>query len=70
MPDEPELHLTAETLRRLAREHVEIDLPDDQVDPLLQQLNGLLDEIRRIPPADRSGVEPMTAFSLGEWPRD
>lgn len=60
MPDTP---LTAETVRRLAKEVVGLPLTDAEVDALRSTLDGLLAEIRAIQPDDRSGAEPMVIFT-------
>ena len=59
--------LSAETLRRMAREHVQLDLTDREVEALLPLLRSLLAEIGHIEPADRAGAEPEFLIVLEPW---
>ncbi len=67
MPDDVERLLSAETLRRMAREHVQLDLTDREVEALLPVVRSLLAEIGQIAPADRAGAEPEGVIVLEPW---
>jgi hypothetical protein len=69
MPDELAPELDAETIRRMAVHQVKIALSPGEVDALSKQLGPLLDEIRKVTPADRAGAEPEGSFVLEDWPR-
>ncbi len=59
MPD-PQNGVDAETVRkiaRLSRLHVE----DDRLQPLAEELNGILGWIEQLGEVDVDGVEPMTS---------
>ena len=56
----PETGVTAETVRkiaRLSRLHVE----DERLQPLAEELNGILGWIEQLNEVDVDGVEPMTS---------
>ena len=69
MPDDPNPAFDAETIRRMAREHVRITLTASEVDALRPLLDSLLEEIRRIATSDRAGAEPEVRITVEEWPR-
>ncbi len=69
MPDEPARELDAETIRRMAAHEVELALSPGEVDALSQLLGSLLEEIRKVAPADRAGAEPEAAVTVEDWPR-
>jgi hypothetical protein len=58
----------AETIRRIAREQVKLDLSDAEVEALQPVIKGLYEEIGRIQPEDRAGAEPDVMFGLEDWP--
>ena len=61
-----EPHVTRETVQRLAREVVRIDLSPDEIDQLTPQLDRLLDDLAQIPDADLQDIEPPLFFRPGE----
>ena len=69
MPDEPAPDFDAETIRRMAAHEVKIALAPDEVDALSKTLGPLLEEIRKVAPADRAGAEPEGSFVVEDWPR-
>lgn len=69
MPDEPAPDYDAETIRRMAAHEVKIALAPGEVDALSQTLGPLLEEIRKVAPADRDGAEPEGSFVVEDWPR-
>jgi hypothetical protein len=69
MNDAPDHPLTAEEIRFIARVQLGLALTDREVEALRPVLNGLLDEIHRITPADRAGAEPDFACTLEVWNR-
>jgi hypothetical protein len=69
MPDEPAPDLDPETIRRMAANEVKIALSPGEVDNLSKLLGPLLEEIRKVTPADRAGAEPEGHFVLEDWPR-
>lgn len=68
MPDELP-PTTPETVRHLAREFLDLTVPEAQVEPLASTLTGLNAEIRAVFEAARGAGEPDVAPSLEEWPR-
>lgn len=69
MPDEPAPDLDPETIRRMAAHEVKIALAPGEVDALSKLLGPLLEEIRKVVPADRDGAEPEGSFVVEDWPR-
>ena len=69
MPDEPAPDFDAETIRRMAVHEVKLPLSAGEVDALSKVLGSLLEEIRKVAPADRAGAEPEGSFVLEDWPR-
>lgn len=69
MPDEPGPELDPETIRRMADHLVKIALSTAEVDALAKVLGPLLEEIRKVTPADRAGAEPEATVTVEEWPR-
>ena len=69
MPDEPAPDLDNETIRRMAAHEVKIALSPGEVDALSKLLGPLLEEIRKVAPGDRAGVEPEVSCVVEEWPR-
>jgi hypothetical protein len=69
MPDEPVPDLDIETIRQMAAHEVKIALSPGEVDALSKVLGPLLDEIRKVAPGDRAGVEPEVSYVVEEWPR-
>jgi hypothetical protein len=69
MLDDPNPAFDAETIRRMAREHVRITLTASEVDALRPLLDSLLEEIRRITTSDRAGAEPEGRITVEEWPK-
>jgi hypothetical protein len=69
MPDEPAPDLDAETVRRMAAHQVKLALSPGEVDALSKLLGSLLEEIRKVTPADRAGAEPEPSVTVEEWPR-
>jgi len=70
MPDAADGPLSPETLRRMAREQVGLELTDAEIEALRPLLNDLLTEIRRIRPDDRATAEPDVTFEAEAWPHD
>jgi hypothetical protein len=69
MPDEPAPELDPETIRRMAAHVVKVPLTPGEVDALSKTLGPLLEEIRKVAPADRAGAEPESSVTVEEWPR-
>jgi hypothetical protein len=67
MPDEPAAALDGETIRRLAKEVVKIDLTPAEVDGLKSLLNAINGEIDKVTLKDRGDSLPETVFRLEEW---
>jgi hypothetical protein len=59
-------HVTKETVERMAREVVGIDLSPAEIDQLTPQLDKLLSDLANIPDADLQDVEPPLFFNAGE----
>jgi Asp-tRNA(Asn)/Glu-tRNA(Gln) amidotransferase C subunit len=59
-------HVTKETVERMAREVVGIELSQAEVDQLTPQLEKLLSDLANIPDADLQDIEPPLFFSAGE----
>jgi hypothetical protein len=64
MASEP--RVTKETVEKLAREVVGLDLSPDEIDQLTPQLDKLLADLAQIPDADLQDVEPPLFFQAGE----
>jgi hypothetical protein len=64
MSTEP--RVTKETVEKLAREIVGIDLSPDEINQLTPQLDRLLDDLAQIPDADLQDIEPPLFFQAGE----
>jgi len=58
--------VTKETVERMAREVVGIDLSPAEIDQLTPQLDKLLSDLANIPDADLQDVEPPLFFNAGE----
>jgi aspartyl-tRNA(Asn)/glutamyl-tRNA(Gln) amidotransferase subunit C len=54
------LAIDAETVRKVAH-LARIKTPDDRLDPLARELNGILAWIEQLQEVDVTGVEPMTS---------
>ncbi len=67
MADGAERTLSIETLRRLDRERVRLDLTDAELEALLPLLRDLLGEVDRVRPADRAGAEPEFLVAPEGW---
>ena len=52
--------VTAETVRKVAH-LARIKTPEDRLEPLAQELNGILKWIEQLDEVDIEGVEPMTS---------
>ena len=61
-----EPRLTKETVERMAREVVGIDLSPAEIDELTPQLDKLLSDLAEIPDSDLFDVEPPLFFDAGE----
>lgn len=59
-------HVTKETVEKMAREVVGIDLTPDEVEQLTPQLDRLLTDLAQIPDADLQDIEPPLFFQAGE----
>jgi hypothetical protein len=68
MPDEPVPDLDPETIRRMAADLVKISLSPAEIDALSKLLGPLMEEIRKVAPADRAGAEPELTVTVEEWP--
>ena len=64
MASEP--RVTRETVEKMAREVIGIDLTPDEIDQLTPQLDRLLTDLAQIPDADLQDVEPPLFFQAGE----
>jgi hypothetical protein len=64
MATEP--RVTRETVERMAREVIGIDLTPDEIDQLTPQLDRLLTDLAHIPDAELQDVEPPLFFQAGE----
>jgi Asp-tRNA(Asn)/Glu-tRNA(Gln) amidotransferase C subunit len=58
--------VTKETVERMAREVVGIELSADEIDQLTPQLDRLLTDLSQIPDADLQDIEPPLFFQTGE----
>jgi hypothetical protein len=59
-------HVTKETVEKMAREVVGIDLSPAEIDQLTPQLDKLLSDLAQIPDADLQAIEPPLFFNAGE----
>jgi Asp-tRNA(Asn)/Glu-tRNA(Gln) amidotransferase C subunit len=57
-----EPRVTEETVEKMAREVVRIDLSPDEISQLAPQLDRLLDDLAQIPDADLQDIEPPLFF--------
>jgi Asp-tRNA(Asn)/Glu-tRNA(Gln) amidotransferase C subunit len=64
MATEP--RVTKETVEKMAREVVGIELSPDEIDQLTPQLDRLLADLAQIPDADLQDIEPPLFFQAGE----
>jgi hypothetical protein len=64
MATEP--RVTKETVEKMAREVVGIDLSSAEVDQLTPQLDKLLADLAQIPDADLQDIEPPLFFHVSE----
>jgi Asp-tRNA(Asn)/Glu-tRNA(Gln) amidotransferase C subunit len=64
MATEP--RVTRETVEKMAREVIGIDLTPDEVEQLTPQLDRLLTDLAQIPDADLQDIEPPLFFQAGE----
>jgi Asp-tRNA(Asn)/Glu-tRNA(Gln) amidotransferase C subunit len=58
--------VTKETVEKMAREVVGIDLSPAEIDQLTPQLDKLLTDLAQIPDADLQDIEPPLFFNAGE----
>jgi hypothetical protein len=58
--------VTKETVERMAREVVGIDLSPAEIEQLTPQLDRLLCDLANIPDADLQDIEPPLFFNAGE----
>ena len=58
--------VTKETVEKMAREIVGIDLSPAEIDQLTPQLDKLLCDLAQIPDADLLDIEPPLFFTAGE----
>jgi hypothetical protein len=58
--------VTKETVEKMAREVVGIDLTPAEIDQLTPQLDRLLADLAQIPDADLQALEPPLFFDAGE----
>ena len=58
--------VTKETVERMAREVVGIDLSPAEIEQLTPQLDKLLSDLANIPDADLQDIEPPLFFNAGE----
>ncbi len=59
-------HVTRETIERMAREVIGIDLSPAEIDQLTPQLDKLLSDLAKIPDAGLQDIEPPLFFHAGE----
>jgi hypothetical protein len=59
--------ITAETLRRMARELTNLPLSQKDEEALLPLLNAIFAEVQAIEPFERDGVEPIPRFVAERW---
>ena len=58
--------VTQETVEKMAREVVGIDLSPEEIEQLTPQLDRLLTDLAQIPDADLQDIEPPLFFQAGE----
>jgi hypothetical protein len=58
--------VTEETVERMAREVVGIDLSPEEIEQLTPQLDRLLSDLANVPDADLQDIEPPLFFNVGE----
>jgi len=58
--------VTKETVEKMAREVIGIDLSPDEIDQLTPQLDKLLTDLAQIPDTDLQDIEPPLFFHAGE----
>jgi hypothetical protein len=58
--------VTKETVERMAREVVGIDLSPEEIEQLTPQLDRLLSDLANVPDADLQDIEPPLFFNAGE----
>ena len=58
--------VTKETVEKMAREVIGIDLSPDEIDQLTPQLDKLLTDLAQIPDPDLQDIEPPLFFHAGE----
>jgi Asp-tRNA(Asn)/Glu-tRNA(Gln) amidotransferase C subunit len=61
-----ESRVTKETVGKMAREVMGIDLSPEEIDQLTPQLDKLLADLAQIPDADLQDIEPPLFFHSGE----
>ena len=61
-----ELRVTKETVEKIAREVIGIDLSPTEIDQLTPQLDKLLTDLAQITDADLQDIEPPLFFHAGE----
>jgi Asp-tRNA(Asn)/Glu-tRNA(Gln) amidotransferase C subunit len=61
-----EPRVTRETVEKMAREVIGIDLTPEEIDQLTPQLDRLLTDLAQIPDADLQDIEPPLFFQAGE----
>jgi Asp-tRNA(Asn)/Glu-tRNA(Gln) amidotransferase C subunit len=60
------IHVTRETVEKLAREVAGIELSPADVDQLTPQLDRLLGDLAQVPDQDLEHLEPPLIFDAGE----
>jgi Asp-tRNA(Asn)/Glu-tRNA(Gln) amidotransferase C subunit len=63
-----ESRVTKETVEKMAREVIGIDLSPTEIDQLTPQLDKLLTDLAQIPDADFQDIEPPLFFHTAEPP--
>jgi hypothetical protein len=58
--------VTKETVEKMAREVIGIDLSPDEIDQLTPQLDKLLTDLAQIPDTALQDIEPPLFFHAGE----
>jgi Asp-tRNA(Asn)/Glu-tRNA(Gln) amidotransferase C subunit len=61
-----ESRVTKETVEKMARDVIGIDLSPTEIDQLTPQLDKLLTDLAQIPDADLQDIEPPLFFHAGE----
>jgi hypothetical protein len=61
-----EPHLTKDTVEKLAREVVGIELNPAEIEQLTPQLDRLLSDLAQIPDSELQDLEPPLFFNVGE----